>query len=208
MFRVLICVIYTIIDRYACIEYLGTEAKKISGLRLGCTLKTKHENMDYENLFGIGIPDIFLNMLSCQGFLKNNESIVIFKCPNRMSEYCFNKGFIQLTWDEDHLKTLPVWVKDIVGAELKVNSDLVMLCYTTTTSSSNTLKDLYISKDYHSSYSTDNFNNEKEAMDRLFSTYVKPQIKDISSRNYSRMEVKYWCCRAWKKYDFITCTLY
>ena len=48
--------------------------------------------------------------------------MVILKCPNRMSEYYFNKVFIQLACDEDHLKTLPVWVKDRVGAELKVNS--------------------------------------------------------------------------------------
>ena len=58
MFKVLSCVIYTIIYRYVCIDYLGTETKKISELRLGCTLKTKHENMDYDKLFGIGITDI------------------------------------------------------------------------------------------------------------------------------------------------------
>ena len=68
MFKVLSCVIYTIIDRYVCIDYLGTEIKKISELRLGCTLKTKNEGMEYENLFGIGIPDILLNMLSCHRF--------------------------------------------------------------------------------------------------------------------------------------------
>ena len=38
MFRVLSCVIYTIIDRYIIIDYLGTEIKKISVLRLGCTI--------------------------------------------------------------------------------------------------------------------------------------------------------------------------
>ena len=177
MFKVLSCVIYTIVDRYVCIDYLGTETNKISELKLGCTLKTKHENKDYDKLFGIGIPDIFMNMLSCQGFLNNNESIVILKCPNMMSEYYFNKVLIQLTCDEDHLKTLPVRVKDRVGAELKVNTYLVMLCYTTITSTSNTLKDSYISQDYHSSYSTDNFNNQTEAMYRLFSTYVTPQIR-------------------------------
>ena len=90
-------------------------------------------------------------MLSCQVFLNNNESIVILKCPNRMSEYYFNTGFIQLTCDEDHLNKLTLLVQKIVGAEPKVNSDLVMLCYTTITSTSNTLKNLYISKDYHSS---------------------------------------------------------
>ena len=117
---------------------------------------TWHENKDYDNLFGIGIPDIFMNMLSCQGFLNNNESIVILKCPNSMSEYYFIKGFIKLTCDEDNLKKFPVRFKDRVGAELKVNSDLVMLCYTTISSTSNTPKNLFISRDYHSSYSTNN----------------------------------------------------
>ena len=59
MFKVLSCLIYTIIDRYVCIDYLGTEIKKISELRLGSTLKTKHEGMEYDNLFGICIPDFY-----------------------------------------------------------------------------------------------------------------------------------------------------
>ena len=57
---------------------------RLSELKLGLTLKTKHEGMDYDNLFGIAIPDIFMNMLSCQGFINNNDSIVILKCHNRM----------------------------------------------------------------------------------------------------------------------------
>ena len=61
--------------------------KKLSEINLGLSLKTKHEGMEYNNLFGIGIPDIFMNMLSCQGFINNNDSIVILKCPNRMSQY-------------------------------------------------------------------------------------------------------------------------
>ena len=66
-----------------------------------------------------------------------------------------------------------------VGAEPKANSDLVMLCKTTIISTSNTLKNLYISLDYPESYSTEKINTEKEAMSRLFSTYVTPQIKEI-----------------------------
>ena len=104
MFKVLSCVIYKIIDRYVCIDYLGTEINKISQLKLGSSFKIRHEDKDYDNLFGIGIPDIFMNMLSCQGFLNNNDYIVILKYPNRMSQYYFNIGFIQLKCDEDHLK--------------------------------------------------------------------------------------------------------
>ena len=77
--------------------------------------------MDYDNLFCIGIPDILLNMLSCHGFLNNNESIVVLKCPNRMSEYYFNIGFIQLTCDEDHLNKLPKLVQQRDGAEPQVH---------------------------------------------------------------------------------------
>ena len=41
MSKVLSCVIYRIIDRYVCIDYLGTEKKKISDLKIGCTLSNQ-----------------------------------------------------------------------------------------------------------------------------------------------------------------------
>ena len=97
-----------------------------------------------------------MNMLSCQGFINNNDSIVILKFPNRMSQYYFNKGFTQLKCDEDHLKKIPENVKERVDAVLEENTDLVMPCHTTITSTSSTLKNLYIGTKYHSLYSTEN----------------------------------------------------
>ena len=46
MFKVLSCVIYTIINKYACIDYLGTEKKKISDFKIVCNLSSKHDGMD------------------------------------------------------------------------------------------------------------------------------------------------------------------
>ena len=60
--------------------------------------------MDYDNVLGIGIPYLLLNLLSCHSFLNNNEYVFILKCPNRMSEYYFNKGFVIFECDEEHLK--------------------------------------------------------------------------------------------------------
>ena len=94
-----------------------------------------------------------------------------------MSEYYFNKGFIQLTFDKYHLNKLPKLVQQRVGAEPKVNSDLVLLCKTTIIFTSNTLKNLFISSVYHESYSTEKINTKKEALSRLFSTYVISKIK-------------------------------
>ena len=65
MFRVLSCVIYTIIRKYVCIDYLGSEKSKSSDIRLGCTGKNKHNDMDYDNVLGFVIPYLLLNLLSC-----------------------------------------------------------------------------------------------------------------------------------------------
>ena len=71
------CVIYTIINKYVCIDYLGSEKLKRSDLKIGCTGSSKHNGMDYNNGLGIGIPYLLLNLLSCHGFLKNNDYVVI-----------------------------------------------------------------------------------------------------------------------------------
>ena len=62
---------------------------------------------------------------------------------------------------------------------LTENTDLVMLFRTTITSTSSTLKNLYIGTQYHSLYSTDNYNDQTEEMDRLFRTYITLQMKEI-----------------------------
>ena len=71
-----------------------------------------------------------------------------------MSEYYFNKGFVIFECDEEHLKKLPSEVKDRVGAEIQVDTDLIMLCFTTIPSTSDTLKNLLVNSNYHSSYTT------------------------------------------------------
>ena len=104
LFIVLNCVIYKIVGKYVCIDYLGSEKSKLSDLRLGCTGLNKHNVTDYDNVLGIGIPDLLLNLLSCHGFVKNNDSVVVLKCPNRMSEYYFNKEFVIFECDEEIFK--------------------------------------------------------------------------------------------------------
>ena len=110
------CVIYAIISKYFCIDYLGSEKAKLSDLRTRVSSKYKRLDKNFDNVLGFGIPDLFLNLLSCRGFSNNNEYVVILKCPHRMSEYYFNKGFIIFDCDEVNLKILPSEVKYRVGA--------------------------------------------------------------------------------------------
>ena len=60
MFRVLSCVIYTIIRDYVFIEYLGYEKSKLSDLRLGVAGNYKHLGKKYDSVLGFGIPDPLL----------------------------------------------------------------------------------------------------------------------------------------------------
>ena len=46
----------------------------------------KHFKKSYDNVLGIGITDLLMNLMSCHGFLKNKDSVVIIKYPNRMFE--------------------------------------------------------------------------------------------------------------------------
>ena len=179
MFIVLSCLIYTIISKYFCIDYLGYEKAKLSDLRLGVSGRYKNIDRNYDNVLGFGIPDLLLNLFSCQGLSKNNESVVRLKCPHRMFEYYFNKVFIIFDCDKENLKRLPSHVKDRVGAEVTIISDKGMLCYTTIPSTSNTLKNLLVNSNYHSSYTNQEFNDKKEQIITIFSTYVTPQIKEI-----------------------------
>ena len=75
------------------------------------------------------------------------------------------------------IKRLPSQVKDRFGAEVTINSEKVVLCYTTIPSTSNTLKNLLVNSNHHSSYTNQEFNDKKEEMITIFSTYVAPQIK-------------------------------
>ena len=72
MFRVLSCVINTIIGKYVFIDYLGSKKSKWSNLYIGCTGKNKYNDTGYDNVLGIGISDLLFNLLSCHGFLNNN----------------------------------------------------------------------------------------------------------------------------------------
>ena len=62
-FKVLSCVIYTMIDKYVCIDYLCTLKNKLREIKVNHANLNKHEDQDYNNLFGIGIPDILMNIV-------------------------------------------------------------------------------------------------------------------------------------------------
>ena len=78
---------------------------------------SKHGDKRFDRILGIGIPDLLMNLMSCHGFLKNINSVVILKFPKRMLEYYFSKGFTILECNDNNLAKLPNEVKKIIHAE-------------------------------------------------------------------------------------------
>ena len=121
IFRVLSCVIYTIIRNYVCIDYLGSE-KKIKWFTSWCWWELQTSWQKIWQRIGIRNYRSANEFVVLSRILKNDDYVVILKCTNRMYEYYFNKGFIIFDCDEKKLKRLPSQVKDRVGAEVTINS--------------------------------------------------------------------------------------
>ena len=63
--RVLSCVVYTLIENYACIDYLLCQSKTLCDISNNKIFKETNFNL----LLNIGISELLLNLASCHGFM-------------------------------------------------------------------------------------------------------------------------------------------
>ena len=75
-YRVLSCVVYTIIDTYTFINYLRCQSKNLSAISCNPTFKVTSFNI----LLDIFIPELLLNLVSCHGFMKKPLIEIWFTC--------------------------------------------------------------------------------------------------------------------------------
>ena len=63
-FRVLSCVICTIITNYVCIDYLSFQSKQSSEILVVYKEGPKHGDKHFNKILGIGISDFLMNLMS------------------------------------------------------------------------------------------------------------------------------------------------
>ena len=115
----------------------------------------------YFNTFlGIGIQYMLMNLLTFHGFTKNIKCIVILKCPKRMLEYYFLKGFGILECNSNNLKKIPNLAKQMIHAEETHHSAYVMTFNTTIPFISNTLKKFLLRSSLNSYYIQTKYNDK------------------------------------------------
>ena len=89
-----------------------------------------------------------------------------------MLEYYLSKLFTLFECNTFNLKELSNEVKDRIHAGHAENFDKIMTCTTTIPSTSNTLNNLPVNKNFHSSYIQREFNDKKDMIINIFSEYV------------------------------------
>ena len=71
---------------FVCIDHLACQSKQLSEIPVGSWGGPKHGDKYFDRILGIVIPDSLMNFMSCHGFLKNINYVVILKCPKNMLE--------------------------------------------------------------------------------------------------------------------------
>ena len=84
---------------------------------------SKHGDKSFDKILGIGIPDLSMNLMSCHGFLRKINYAIILKCPQRILEYYFSRGFTILVCNYNNFSKLPNELKEIIFVEETDNLD-------------------------------------------------------------------------------------
>ena len=88
MFKVLVLVNYNIQEKIICLDYLCLHQVKSS----------KHDKVFSNTIFhwfaGVDIPFVFMNLMSCQGFPREQLSTVILTCQSSLVSYSISNVFV------------------------------------------------------------------------------------------------------------------
>ena len=122
VFMVLSCIVYSIIDNYVYINYLGCQSKKFSVIYSDKIF----EDRGYNYLLSVGIPEFLMNLISFHGFTKDTNSTVILLCHTWFVEYYLAEGLFIIEQKSEKLSIVPNELKQIIHALDMHDSEYVM----------------------------------------------------------------------------------
>ena len=140
VYRVLSCVIYSVIENYFCIDYISCHSKTL----IVISSDKIFEEASYYGLIGIGIPSLLINLVSCHEFMKKTNSTVILVCQYRLVNYYLEKNNFIIEHKSKQLSSVTNDVKLRIHEVDKQETDYVMACTTEIYSLANTINILHI----------------------------------------------------------------
>ena len=142
MYRVLSCVVYTLIENYVCIDYLSCQSKTLCAISSNSSFK----ETSFVLLLGIGIPELLLSLVYFDGFMLKFNSTLILNFRSRLINNYLSKGFFIIEQVSKQLLLIPNYVVFIIKLVDNLKTDYVMVKNEEILSVSNTIKQLHIHK--------------------------------------------------------------
>ena len=105
MYKVISAVIYTIIDDCICIDYRDFLQENLSRHNIN------FGNIKFNNLSGLGINEILMNIMSYHSLAKSTTLRVIFACLTALVPYYISKGSIIIETEVSGVDDIPRNVK-------------------------------------------------------------------------------------------------
>ena len=122
IFKVWISYFYCIIDNYVCADYLCCPKNKLQ-------VENKwFEKTTYNDISGIGIPKLFMNIISCHVLMIDKKSALIFSCCNKLVDSYPSKCFVIHEKNSSALSDVPLCEKQRINAEHIYENYFVMAC--------------------------------------------------------------------------------
>ena len=141
IFKVSGAVIFCISDKQICLYYVFL--KKYTKL---FSFDKFFENLSYNEISGILIHDLLMNIVLFRGFEKDNTPTVILTCPRVLLSYYLFKSFVILPKKSEAMNNVTREVKHHINAIDMHKNDSVMTCTKVIVSVVNTFKHIYSSK--------------------------------------------------------------
>ena len=109
VYRVLSCVLYSIIENYFFVDYLCCHSKRLSFISYDKISK----EASYNELLGIGIPEVLIDFISCHLFTKKNSTVILV-CRYILVDYYLENGLVILVENSKQLSSVPNGLKLII----------------------------------------------------------------------------------------------
>ena len=104
-FNILGSIIYCIIDRYICPDYLCLQQDKLS------FNNKAFQNSIVDDISGIDITEVLMKIIICCVFSKKENEITILKCCSKLVSYYLSKVFVTIDHESYALNNVPDKVK-------------------------------------------------------------------------------------------------
>ena len=123
VYRVISCVVYTLIENYVCIYYLPCQSKTLCVIQSNSTFNITSFNL----LHFIGIAELLLNLVSYHGFMMKSNSNVILNFQSCLINNYLSKGLFIIEQGSKQFNLIPNDVILRINLVDQLKTDYVMV---------------------------------------------------------------------------------